>query len=102
LNRLSQQVTAPTVEELKLRDEFGRQSSVAIVDQRGSLTKTCQLALQSIDAVTERVSFSDKTLNCVRRFEEQTLNILDRVQLVDSSGLLGFAHHTELQLRFAG
>jgi hypothetical protein len=41
-------------------------------------------------------------LNCVRRFEEQTLNILDRVQLVDSSGLLGFAHHTELQLRFAG
>jgi hypothetical protein len=66
LSRLSGQVTDLTVKELDLRDEFGAESSVAIVDQRGLTTETCQLELQSVDAATKRISFSDKALNCVR------------------------------------
>jgi hypothetical protein len=34
-----------------------------------------QLALQSIDAATKGISFSDKALNCVRGGEEQ-FNVL--------------------------
>ena len=71
----------------------GEQQIAVVVDQRGSLTQTCQLALQSIDAVTERVSFSHKTLNCVRCFEEHAFTILDGVQPVTLSRLLRFAHH---------
>jgi hypothetical protein len=59
LSRLSGQVTDLTVKELDLRDEFGGEPSVAIVDQRGLTTKTCQLELQSVDAATKRISFSD-------------------------------------------
>lgn len=65
-----EQVPESIVQELELRVEFGRQSSVAIVDQGGSLTEACQFALENIDAMTECVSFRDKALNCVRGVEE--------------------------------
>jgi hypothetical protein len=57
--------------------EFGRQSSVAIVDQRGLLAEPGQFALQNTNALAERIAFSDKALNGVRRIQKQTLNVLD-------------------------
>jgi len=96
--RLSERVTEPIVEELELRVEFGCQSSVAIVDERDSLAEMCQLVLQSIDTVTECVSFSYKALNSGRCFEEQAFNILDGVQSVDLSWFVRFAHHAKPSL----
>jgi hypothetical protein len=77
---------------LKLRAELGRKSSVAIVNHRAPLTQASQLTLQSIGTATECVSFSDKTLNCIRCFEEQALNITDGIQPVNLRQTLGFAH----------
>ena len=53
----------------------------------------CQLALQTIDPDTKRISFSDKALNCVRYFEKQAFDILDRIQLLDLSVFIRFAHN---------
>jgi hypothetical protein len=70
-NRRSEQVTDRSVNELELRDELARDFPVAVVGQIDLM----QLALQSNDAATKCISFSDKALNCARSGEEQ-FNVL--------------------------
>jgi hypothetical protein len=95
-SRLSSQVIDLAIKELHLRNEFGDESSVAIVDQRGLMTETRELALHNIDAATKRISFRHDALNRLCRIEEQAFDILDIIQPVDFSGLLRcFAHHIE-------
>jgi hypothetical protein len=84
-SRLSEQVADRAVNEPELCDVFRREASIAIVDQGGLLPQKCQLAFQSIDAATKRISFSDDALNCTRWGEEQAFNVLDGVRL-DLSG----------------
>jgi hypothetical protein len=70
-NRRSEQVRNRSVNELELRDELARDFPVAVVGQIDLM----QFALQSSDAATKGISFSDKALNCARGGEEQ-FNVL--------------------------
>ena len=70
-NRPLEQVADRSVNELELRDELGGDFPVAVVGQMGLM----QLTLQSNDAATKGISFSDKALNCARGGEEQ-FNVL--------------------------
>ena len=61
-DRRSEQVADRSVNELELRNELGGDFPVAVVGQMGLM----QLTLQSNDAATKCISFSDKALNCAR------------------------------------
>jgi len=73
---LADEIAHGIVDQLELRDELGRESPVAVVDQTDVTPKSRKFGLLGFGTAAEFVPLGDQALNGARRGQEHEFDIL--------------------------